>query len=246
MGSLRGWVRQWRVRRKFRRFVRSAVTRGWTTAQLPQSSPLRRGPVLALAPHVDDEAIGCGGALLLHAAQGDTVHVAYVLEDAAQQAARQAEGDRASRMLGAGATHLRCPRDPVAVARALRPLMERIRPAVVYAPWLLDNHESHLVVAHALADVLEQSAPCGEVWGYEVWTPLIPNRIVDITAVLERKGAVLQQYASQLARKDVASMGLGLSRYRAGLLADRAAAAAEVFLALAPQAYVRMRREVSR
>jgi len=222
------------------------VTRGWTTAQLPQPSPLCRGPVLVLAPHVDDEAIGCGGTLLRHAGQGDAVHVAYVLEDATQQAARQAEGQRASQMLGAAASHLRCPRDRAAVGRALRPLIEQVEPAVIYAPWLLDNHESHLLVAHALADLLEQGVACGEVWGYEVWTPLIPNRIVDITAVLQRKAAVLQQYASQLARKDVASMGLGLSRYRAGLLADRAAQAAEVFLALTPQEYVRMRRELSR
>ena len=34
-----------------------------------------RERVLVLAPHADDEVLGCGGTIMLHAAQGDPVHV---------------------------------------------------------------------------------------------------------------------------------------------------------------------------
>jgi LmbE family N-acetylglucosaminyl deacetylase len=37
-----------------------------------------RGPVLVLAPHPDDETMGCGGTLALHARQGDPIHVLFV------------------------------------------------------------------------------------------------------------------------------------------------------------------------
>ena len=34
--------------------------------------------VLVLAPHPDDESIGCGGAILLHRRACDSVHVAFL------------------------------------------------------------------------------------------------------------------------------------------------------------------------
>jgi N-acetylglucosamine malate deacetylase 1 len=37
-----------------------------------------RGAVLVVAPHPDDETLGCGGALALHARQGDPIHVLFV------------------------------------------------------------------------------------------------------------------------------------------------------------------------
>ena len=36
--------------------------------------------ILVLAPHPDDESIGCGGTLCRHAAKGDRVMVARCLE----------------------------------------------------------------------------------------------------------------------------------------------------------------------
>ncbi|MFA5051879.1 MAG: PIG-L family deacetylase, partial [Patescibacteria group bacterium] len=36
--------------------------------------------VLVIAPHHDDEVIGCGGSIVLHADRGDVVAVAYVTQ----------------------------------------------------------------------------------------------------------------------------------------------------------------------
>ena len=237
MSGLREWYRNYRALKKAKRFTQFAAARGLVTARLSQPTPLRHGRVLVLAPHVDDEAIGCGGTLLLHRQAGDPVHVVYVLADVQRQEAREQEGNNVGALLSARITHLRCPQHVEAVRDALTPLLVQERPDVIYVPWWLDNHEGHMVVNVAAGQVLEAGLNCGELWCYEVWTPLIPNRIVDITSVLDQKTRLFEQYTSQIAYKDVASMAVGLSRYRGGLLANKTSVAAEVFLALSATEY---------
>lgn len=243
--NLRAWVRQRRVQRKLGRFLRLATAQGWLSMRLPHPHPLCHGRVVVLAPHVDDEAIGCGGTLRLHRQAGDAVQLIYVLADRQSQALREAEGTQAGKLLGASTTHLRCPRTLDVIVAALAEIFRHTSaPAVTYVPWMLDNHEDHLLIAQALGQLLAMGIDCGQVWCYEVWTPLIPNRIVDITGVLPQKRQLLEQYASQRAQKDIVQMGLGLSHYRGGLLAAKDAVAAEVFLALAPAAYQQALRQL--
>jgi len=48
-----------------------------------------------------------------------------------------------------------------------------------------------------------------------VWTPLDPNRLVDITDVAEAKRAAIERHRSQLERHAYADAALGLNAYRA-------------------------------
>ena len=65
--------------------------------------------VLVIAPHPDDESIGCGGALCLHAARRDPMAVVYLssgelgLKHLPRNKAwltREREAERAARILG--------------------------------------------------------------------------------------------------------------------------------------------------
>jgi len=175
---------------------------------------------------------------MLHREAGDAIHLAYALCDAKQQTEREAEAALAAQMLGASSvTHLRSAQDVECIAEGLRPLFLAHPPSVTYVPWGLDNHEGHLAVAHAVARLIAAGVPCGQLWCYEVWTPLVPNRLVDITRVLDRKQALLEGYTTQLQSNDIVSMGIGLSRYRGGQLPGRHAIAAEAFLALSSSEY---------
>ena len=83
--------------------------------------------------------------------------------------------------------------------------------------------------------------PRGRAWGYEVWTPLVPTRVVDITPVWEKKQAAIVQHASQLGYGDLVHRTLGLNAQRSLYLARRARYGEAFAPLLAPAESVRIR-----
>lgn len=79
------------------------------------------------------------------------------------------------------------------LAAELATAVERHRPDVVFAPWVGDRHPDHRAVTRALACLDLKGT---EVWGYEVHDPTVPNRAVDISAVVTRKRAALAAHVT--------------------------------------------------
>ena len=97
------------------------------------------------------------------------------------------------------------------LAAALAELVTRLAPDVLFVPWFADGHADHGACTRGLA---RAGLPSGlEVWGYETWTPLPANRIVDITGVVEAKEAALAAHETAYLAFDIGAT-LGLSRYR--------------------------------
>ena len=72
--------------------------------------------------------------------------------------------------------------------------------------------------------------------GYEVWTPVLTNAVMDISSVVDAKARLLGLHASQLRDIDYARLIAGLNVYRGILLPGRAGHA-EAFIDLAPERY---------
>jgi N-acetylglucosamine malate deacetylase 1 len=193
--------------------------------------------VLVIAPHPDDETIGCGGAICLHVARGDRVVTVFLtsgelglkdLPEDRAQVVREAEADAAAAVLGtASHSFLRLPDwcvgdDVGRVAAALSPVLNRERPERVYLPHPHDGHPDH----RACLPILElccsrPGATRPALRCYEVWSPMAEfDEVEDISAVMDRKLRALACYRSQMAQYRYDRAAAGLNQYR-GALAGR-------------------------
>jgi len=204
--------------------------------------------VLVLAPHMDDETIGCGGALREHVLAGAEVHVVFITDGSLgferqelsrlsmeeRCKVRQAEARLACQILGIPNLHFLNLPDGKSQAdtestESLAKIFRSLSPDVVYLPFLTDTHYDHRTTNQLLVTVAKSESLSSSltVCGYEVWTPLHPNCIVDITAHMEDKMQALGCYKSQLAMNDYLSSVRGLNAYRS--ISNRSQGYAEAF-----------------
>lgn len=199
--------------------------------------------VLVMAPHPDDEAIGCGGAICRHVAQGDLVSAVFLtsgelgLKQMTREKAwaiREREARAAARILGL--TRMDFLRQPdwmlgdhlTEAAPALRRVLRAVRPTLVYLPHEAEWHPDHQAVLPLLRQALiDARIRLPEVLAYEVWTPLAaPDHIIDITRWMPRKLRALRAHRSQLGEFDYVRAVTGLNAFRGALGAKSAYAEA--------------------
>jgi N-acetylglucosamine malate deacetylase 1 len=173
--------------------------------------------VLVVAPHPDDEAIGCAGTVLLHAQSGDRVCVAIATDGGRSMAVadrnalcrlRRREAEDGARLMRVDRLHwiglAEGQWSTADLQPALSALIEEIQPDIIYAPSRIDFHPEHLGVAHALALALDasrsQSMRNTRVRIYQIQVPLNPlitNLVADVSAVKAGSEAALRAYVSQ-------------------------------------------------
>lgn len=204
---------------------------------------LKKGRVLVLAPHMDDDVFGCGGTMHRHVLSGSCVTVVYLTDgrtghgpfppgytSADKKAAEDALVERrkqettlALKILGIQrSVFMDCREgrllDNGGWADQLGRLIDETSPQEIYLPSLMDDHEDHW---HA--NCLFYQTACNlpdhrrrEIYcrGYEVWTPLHANQYIDISDVIEIKAQAMRQYESQLDRLDFVRITRALNAYR--------------------------------
>ncbi len=192
-----------------------------------EPAELRGERLLVLAPHPDDEVIGCGGLVAQHLREKRVVRI-VVATDGSQGGpaeTREQESRRGLSKLGEGAEidFLRFADrsfGPEAIPR-LREAIADFRPDLILVPSPIEIHPDHLELARVFCDLVQSDATLfadlatARVAFYEVGQPLRPNAIVDITAVAETKYAAIAEHASQLEQRDYVAYTRGLNAYRA-------------------------------
>jgi LmbE family N-acetylglucosaminyl deacetylase len=215
--------------------VRSSL-RLWLLLDTPDFSPrlikeFSADPVVVLAPHMDDEVIGPGGAVLRHLKAGAPVCFVFMTDgkaggaapDPALPAIRKAESRKAAEILGVkelifldgpdGALE-----DSPEIVGALLEILKQKKPGIIYAPALSDHHRDHWATNQILRKLLDQLP--GEmaakllIRGYEIWSTAPVNRMIDITSVADTKRAAIEAFVSQTSQVDYSRAILGLNQYR--------------------------------
>ena len=205
--------------------------------------------VLVLSPHIDDDVIGCGGVIRQHADLGAAIVSVYLRDGGAT---RESEARRAAEIIGVtdvifmrwGPPATIRSWGPIPTAKslipiqqdtiqALRGIIETAKPEVLYAPFFLDPHPDHASATYLLdAAIASCSAPIERLYLYEVWGPLVPDVLIDITKQADVKLRAINAHCSQVESINMAEGILGLNRYRAEM--NRIQGYAEAFMRVTP------------
>ena len=175
--------------------------------------------VLVIAAHPDDEVLGCGGTVALHARAGDEVTAVIACEGESlrygpggvgqsEHSRRAAEmlGLKESRRLGFPDQRL----DTLTLLDLIAPLeraVQQVRPAVVYCQFGGDANRDHellfraaLVATRPLEPFIEAvyafDTASSTEWGYP--RSFVPDTWVDISTTLEQKLCAMACYESEV------------------------------------------------
>ena len=181
--------------------------------------------VLVVAPHPDDETLGCGGTMLRHAEQEDTVHwliVTHITEELGFEAERI---EKREREIGQVAAHYgieppinlefpttRLDAQPMSrLVDAIGGVFQEVKPEVIYVPYRSDIHTDHAVVFDAVMSCTKwfRYPSVQRVLAYETLSEtefaldpdvsgFQPNVFIDITGNVEDKIGIMRIYESEI------------------------------------------------
>lgn len=180
--------------------------------------------ILVIAPHPDDEVLGCGGVIARHVAQGDRVQVLVVSRGAPDIfppeviEETRVELAAAHKLLGIENVHFLdfpAPRLDTLPGHVLADRLTRIvrdlQPSTVYAPHWGDLHSDHKAVYWATMVAARPNGSthiarllCYETLSETEWgTPpsgnaFVPDVFIDISDFLPAKLAAMACYRTQL------------------------------------------------
>lgn len=181
--------------------------------------------VLVVAAHTDDEALGCGGAIVRHVAEGDAVHAVFMADGVSSRPGcppedldrREVAAKNAHAILGLqrveylGLPDNRMDSLPMLnVVQALEAIVQEIKPQVIYTHHYGDLNIDHRITHQAVMTVCRPlpGSHVREIYGFEVlssteWGILAheafnPNVFVDITNFLEAKLKALEAYSLEM------------------------------------------------
>ncbi|MEL6812518.1 MAG: PIG-L deacetylase family protein [Bacteroidota bacterium] len=183
--------------------------------------------VLVLAPHQDDETIGCGGTLLELAQMRCQITVGFLTNGAElsnpsnsvtirREEAKAVCKDIDAEMLELGIDNIDLSITPSHV-KELKSWMEKDWDAI-FTIWPVDQPPKHRLCSYLVGRVMASSNFNKPIVFYAVHTDLLPNFYVDITAQIDEKQLLLKKYESQLRAQCYDHLSKGMDAWRSRFL----------------------------
>jgi LmbE family N-acetylglucosaminyl deacetylase len=199
---------------------------------------------LIIAPHPDDESLGCGGSIIKHIKAKSRVKVVFLtngdkgdfqgkfgkeyseIRKSSAQKAMGILGVEDFEFWGFGDREL-----SAAMGKAEEKLHHSVRtfsPSVLYAPSPFEAHPDHKSAFQMVWNVRTHFQLSYAF--YEVLMSLYPNALVDITDEMEQKRKAIESYHTEVYYNDYATKVLGLNRFRTATLPEDVKYAEAIFL----------------
>lgn len=250
----------------------------WLLLDMPDRAPrlitdFSEQNILVLAPHMDDEIIGPGGTLALHARSGSSISAIFMTDctsgnpddiplDAGRTqklahqqviaGARKEESRRAAEIIGIQSLHFLDGPDGAlsatkSIVDALYAHLIALGSGIIYVPSLADNHRDHwatnLILSRALQRLPAPARARLTLRGYEIWSAAPINVMADITSTIEQKKEAMTQFQSQVKLVDYSWTTTGLNQYRA-MMHLHGKGYAEGFLQLTTDEFAQLLRQI--
>lgn len=185
---------------------------------------------LCLAPHADDESIGCGGILSLYPKNFDVICLTDgrkgIKTLSADEAIKVRKEEFSTAMQFSRVKHFETfdIEDKHLIENYEK--FKLIQPEeydYIFIPNILDQHPDHKAVSLMLDRLLKEKS-CKtdlKIVFYEVWSALpLPNAFADISSVYKQKEEMINSHKSQVKLKNYTKKAIALNSYR-GLLRDK-------------------------
>lgn len=179
--------------------------------------------ILVIAPHMDDEVLGCGATIAKHMENGDTLFVIFIAHriynhqfDKEKNEIEKQYANKAKELLGYQELvycDLNDERLDTCIQHIIIPLenyVSKIKPDVVYCPFHGDNNQDHRAVFDATRVVLrpQSSAFVKRLLMYEVpssteqsppipESAFLPNYYVNVTESIDKKIKAFRCYETE-------------------------------------------------
>lgn len=179
--------------------------------------------VLVIAPHPDDEVLGCGGTIARLSREDHEVYVLIVTmaytPDWSEEFIKNREYEikEAHEILGVKKTHFlnyptvrldTIPRKEL--NEKITQIVHQVKPNIVFIPYKGDLHHDHRIVfeaslvalrpiKHKVTKIISYEVLSETEWGYE-YSVFKPNVYFDITETFDKKLEAMRAYMSEIKR----------------------------------------------
>lgn len=181
--------------------------------------------ILVVAPHPDDESVGCGGLLARCGPQCDVLLLTDGRKGGPADGSksedetvliRKAEFDSAISFFGVNNVFSLAIPDSCLAENSGAVSGVDLRPYdVILVPYRNERHPDHAAAFRIIKKLRRKQRAKAELLEYEVWSPITaPNRFLDISECMNRKLEGIRLYASQTRELNYEALVIGLNGYR--------------------------------
>ena len=203
--------------------------------------------ILVIAPHPDDDLLGAGGTLIKAVEKGSEIHVSYITngdEDPEKSAIIREEMLRVCSKIGTKPHFLGCcegniPLNNNSINNNILSLVDRLKPSIIFIPFLLDDHDDHRRVNHLLLNIMAtKTSRSIEIWSYQIYSTVIPNVVVNITTQMNKKSELIRIYKNVKGNRDWAHYMSGINAANCRYIPSKKQIYVEAFFVLPIKEYL--------